>query len=347
MRYKVIVTRQIKRASTATCTLPIYMGFLMTEPNSISCTQLAETYNISHDSVNRFLERESYTPDDLYKESIQHIDNNELIISVDDTVLDKPYSQCMSLVGYFWSGKHHRSVKGINLITLYATDQSGRNLPINFRIYDKSENKTKNDYFLDMLNQILSWGANIAWITADSWYSSTANLKTIKKHGIKLMMGIDSNRKVSLEKGQWIQIRLLPEFKQGQVVWLKDFGFVQLFKTQLKEQQRFYIVHQNDGSLSYDNFNDIHLTHWKIEQYHRVIKQVCHIEKFQVRRSKLILNHIFAALMAYIEIQKRQYQNVFENIYRWQKELFRPIIKSFIDEFILDKNHLLPHQLAK
>ncbi|ENU84750.1 hypothetical protein F974_00131, partial [Acinetobacter sp. CIP 102159] len=27
------------------------MGFLMTEPNSISCTQLAETYNISHDSV--------------------------------------------------------------------------------------------------------------------------------------------------------------------------------------------------------------------------------------------------------------------------------------------------------
>ncbi|ENU88448.1 hypothetical protein F972_02253, partial [Acinetobacter sp. CIP 102529] len=28
------------------------MGFLMTEPNSISCTQLAETYNISHDSVN-------------------------------------------------------------------------------------------------------------------------------------------------------------------------------------------------------------------------------------------------------------------------------------------------------
>ncbi|MCE6005634.1 IS701 family transposase, partial [Acinetobacter junii] len=47
--------RRTKHASTATCTLPIYMGFLMKEPNSISCTQLAETYNISHDSVNRFL----------------------------------------------------------------------------------------------------------------------------------------------------------------------------------------------------------------------------------------------------------------------------------------------------
>ncbi|EXE73942.1 hypothetical protein J583_3165 [Acinetobacter baumannii 83444] len=29
----------------------------------------------------------------------------------------------MDLVSYFWSGKHHRSVKGINLITLYATDR--------------------------------------------------------------------------------------------------------------------------------------------------------------------------------------------------------------------------------
>src|SRR5690606_39247788 len=110
-----------------------YMGFLMTEPNSISCTQLAETYNISHDSVNRFLKREDYTSLDLYQEATQHIDNNKLIVSIDDTVLDKPYSQHMDLVSYFWSGKHHRSVKGINLITLYATDQNGQNIPINFR----------------------------------------------------------------------------------------------------------------------------------------------------------------------------------------------------------------------
>ena len=96
---------------------PFYMGFLMTEPNSISCTQLAETYNISHDSVNRFLEREDYTPHDLYQEAIQHIDNNKLIVSIDDTVLDKPYSQHMDLVSYFWSGKHHRSVKEL-LISL-------------------------------------------------------------------------------------------------------------------------------------------------------------------------------------------------------------------------------------
>ena len=76
---------------------------------------------------------------------------NKLIVSIDDTVLDKPYSQHMDLVSYFWSGKHHRSVKVIHLLTLYATDQNGQNIPINFRIYDKSESKTKGGVSKSML----------------------------------------------------------------------------------------------------------------------------------------------------------------------------------------------------
>ena len=159
------------------------------------------------------------------------------------------------------------------------------------------------------------------------------------------MFGIDSNRKVSLEKGNWHQIRQLPAFENGQTVWLKDFGFVQLFKTQLKEQQRFYIVYAPNEYLTLDRFQDLHASHWKIEQYHRVIKQVCHIEKFQVRRMKLIHNHIFASLMAYVQVQQIQWNDIFMNIYQWQKSLFRPIIKSFIDGFILVKNYLLPQKL--
>ena len=49
--------------------------------------------------------------------------------------------------------------------------------------------------------------------------------------------------------------------------------------------------------------------------------------------------------MAYVEIQKNQFERIFENVYRWQKKLFRPIIKDFIDDFILDKNHLLPQRI--
>src|SRR4051794_1407082 len=49
-------------------------------------------------------------------------------LSVDDTILDKPYSQegKTELVGYFWSGKQGRAVKGICLVTLLYTDLKGR-----------------------------------------------------------------------------------------------------------------------------------------------------------------------------------------------------------------------------
>ena len=40
-----------------------------------------------------------------------------------------------------------------------------------------NQSKTKNDYFMDMLSEVLSWGAKIQFITGDSWYSSTENLK--------------------------------------------------------------------------------------------------------------------------------------------------------------------------
>lgn len=63
----------------------------------------------------------------------------------------------IELVGYLWSGKHKRTVKGINLIALYYaeyyTDSSGKSYPVNFQLYDKREHKNKNDYFIEMFQE--------------------------------------------------------------------------------------------------------------------------------------------------------------------------------------------------
>ena len=115
---------------------------------------------ISHDSANRFLHRENYQPKDMFDEAAQDLCLVGGTLSVDDSVLDKPYSYSVALVDHFWSGKHHRVVKGINLVTLYYTDPAGRHMPLNFRICDKSEGKTKNDYFREMLIEVLLDSSN-------------------------------------------------------------------------------------------------------------------------------------------------------------------------------------------
>jgi hypothetical protein len=47
----------------------------------------------------------------------------------------------------------------------------GNSVPINYRIYEKKEGKTKNDYFQEMLKEVIDWGVKPRIVTGDSWYS--------------------------------------------------------------------------------------------------------------------------------------------------------------------------------
>ena len=190
----------------------------------MSCLRLAEIMSeLSHDSVNRFLLRENYTPKDLFDEVKEELIFEGGTASVDDSVVDKPYRDLKKteLLGYFWSGKHKRTVKGLNLITLYYTDIAGNAYPVNFRLYNKQEDKTKNDYFLEMMREIREWGLKPAWVTGDSWYSSLENLKFLRNEGVGFLFGVANNRKVSQEKGQEVQVQTLEIPDSGLVVYLK------------------------------------------------------------------------------------------------------------------------------
>ncbi len=342
--------RKITRPTTARCTLPMYISFLLGEPKYGSCCRLAEVMDISHDSANRFLQRECYEGKDLYNESARLLNLKGGTLSVDDSVLDKPYSQYLAFVGYFWPGKHHRSVKGINLITLYYTDTEGQHLPINFRVYDKSEGNTKNDYFREMQEEVLAWGLEPAYQTGDSWYSGVDNLKRVKNLRLGWLFAVESNRTVSVDKGHWVQVQKLDIPDDGLAVWLKDFGNVKLFRTWLKDQPRHYAVFlPDDGQLaSFDRkaFLEQHDKHWHIEQYHRAIKQVCNIENFQVRSKTAIRNHLFAALCGYVQFQKLSAMSLIDNCYSVQRNLFNEVIAGFIGTLMPTMAHLNPEFLA-
>jgi hypothetical protein len=340
------MVREISRPSTARCTLPMYMGYLLSEPNAPSCCHLSEVMGISHDSVTRFLQRETYSPSDLFNEVKCGLNLKGGVLSVDDSVLDKLYSSKMAFVGYFGSGKHHRVVKGINLITLYYCDVEGRHPPVNYRIVDKSEGKTKNEYFREMLVEVLAWGLEPISITGDSWYSGVANLKEVRDHNLGFLFALESNRLVSVEQGIWTQIQKLDIPEEGRDVWLRGFGTVKVFRTNLKEQVRHYAVHLPNGaslsSFGRDQFLWLHDRHWQIEQYHRAIKQVCHIEHFQVRTSTAIQNHLFAAICGYTHLQRLCLMDVLKNCYQLQRNLFNGVVAEFVHTFMPGKEHLNP-----
>ncbi|MFI3189818.1 MAG: IS701 family transposase, partial [Methylococcales bacterium] len=98
----------------------------------------------------------------------------------------------------------------------------------------------------------------------------------------------------------------IPE--NGLIVWLKGYGNVKLFRTQLKDQLRHTVVYLPDEEklteFNHSEFNTEHAKHWQIEQYHRAIKQVCNIENFQVWGKQATKNHLFAAICGYVQLQR-------------------------------------------
>jgi len=123
----------------------------------------------AHDAANRFLNREAFSGKDLFKEARPLLALGGGLLSVEDTVLDKPYRQegKTELGGYFWSGKQGRAVKGLCLVTLVYTDPKGVCLPVHFRVVDKAEGKTKNALFREMVEEVLGWGLRPVLVSAE------------------------------------------------------------------------------------------------------------------------------------------------------------------------------------
>ena len=150
-----------------------------------------------------------------------------------------------------------------------------------------------------------------------------------------MLFGVDKTRLVSVKKGSYCQIQDIQDWpKDGQVVYLKDFGMVRVFRQTNKNVHRYYImampkIEQLDD-LNFSDYERVHSAHWNIEQFHRAVKQLCNIEKFQVRKTQAIHTHIFCSLVAFINLELLRLSKVIKNWYQLKKEKFIDIIKEFI-----------------
>jgi hypothetical protein len=171
----------------------------------------------------------------LFHEVKGTIDREGGTVSVDDTVLDKPYSKIHPLINYFWSGNHKRVVLGVNLITLYYTDPQGLGVPVSYRLYDKTEGKTKNDYFQEMLEEVLALGVRPARATGDRWLASLGNFKFIRNKGLGFLFAIENNRQLSAARGEHSAVQRLDIPQEGRTVYLPKLGYVKVFRTYFKD----------------------------------------------------------------------------------------------------------------
>ncbi len=321
-----------------------YIEFLIHTPTNYTGTALAEhAEKVSHDSVSRFLSKSRSTARDIWNLSKQLITNDEKgYLIADDSVQNKQYSQNIELVKHQYSGAAHGLVRGIGIVNLVHSD--GKDYyPIDYRIYAPDQDgKTKNDHFQDMLiaakhdKHIQS-----KTVLMDSWYASLPNLKLIHRMNMVFFTTLKTNRLVSLSKeGGYVHLEEVKWTKEradnGLLVKLKKLPFkVKLFKLVAPNGNIDWIITNcPDRTLKTKVVEAKNKVRWKIEQFHREVKNVVGSEKCQSRKGRSQRNHIAYCYQAWLSL-KVATQEVQKSIYRLKSDLLSEYLRSVMKQPII------------
>jgi hypothetical protein len=294
-----------------------YCQYLLSSQINYTLTNLANHLaGISHDKINRYLKNEKLTPSLLWdnvKELIEREDNAYLIF--DDTVIDKRYSEEIELTRWQYSGNEHGVIRGIGLIScIYVNPKTEKFWVIDYRIYNPSEDgKTKIDHVLDMLESLIGYKAlPFSTVLMDSWYATNKIMLYIDDLGKYYYCPLKRNRLVDDTAGNedYKKIETLSwnetELKDGKIIKIKKFPGckkVKLFRVAVSTDRTDYITTNDLSQNSTDVVQQVCKIRWKIEEFHRELKQLTGIESCQCRKARIQRNHIACAILVWLRLK--------------------------------------------
>jgi len=288
-------------------TKDLYCQFLLASQRNFTATQAADLTDVSHDAITRWLTSVKLTPNLLWEHVEGLVAKEGGVVVVDDSVIAKQYSRSheLPLLSYQYSGAYHKVIQGIGLVNLVVVQQDNTCLPIDYRIYAKKvDGRTKHMHVQEMITLALHRGIRPAAVAFDTWYGSITTLKFLERNKLVWVTPLKSNRIVDYK--EHLADKEIPE--EGLVVHLKAYGFIKVFKTfsQAKGAVEYLATNKLDMTLS--DIKTVAAQRWKIEEYHRGLKQTTGIEKCQARTQRSQRNHIFCSIISFIglELQRRK-----------------------------------------
>jgi len=310
----------------------IYSDYLLSSMSYTTATGLARMVNgaLSHDQVSRFLAGELQTSAKWWqrvKPLVRDIETERGLLLFDDSIEEKPHTDENDIVCWHFDHSKDRNVKGINFLSaMYCTDKVS--IPVAVQLIAKTETyidpksgrlrrrspKSKNAYYREMLRTCVRNHLRFRYVLNDSWYASVENMKLVKTElQREFVMALKSNRKVALSAvdkaaGRFQLINTLtPSDGTLCELYLEGIEFPLLFAKQVFTNEDgstgiLYLV-TSDLTLNYLTLTTIYQKRWKVEEYHRSLKQNAALAKSPTKTVVTQTNHFFAALYAYVKLE--------------------------------------------
>ena len=249
-----------------------------------------------------------------------------------------------------YSGNAHGLIKGIAMVNcLYVNPDSCHYWIVDYRLYDpERDGKTKLDHFKEMLLSLVKTkGLAFDSVLMDSWYVTKYVMLLIEALGKVCVGPLKSDRQVDDSGGtcQYCDVAKLSwsqaELAHGKTVKIKEFlkeHKVKLFRVEVSNSRPDWVVTNDLAQNSTSDTQNVCAIRWKIEQFHKELKQLMGVEKYQFRNAKIQRNHIACAVLVWIKLT-RVAREAMTNIYKLKhgmlseylrRELRRPSIRMTI-----------------
>jgi hypothetical protein len=310
----------------------LYADYLLSSFGQTTATGLSSLVGgqISHDKVTRFLSGEDFGPKDLWrlvKRDVRSIELDDAVLIFDDTVQEKMHTDENELICWHYDHTKGRSVKGINLVNCLYHSQ-GVSIPVNFELVKKpyqfsdiktkrikrKGDRTKNEMVRDMLLAAKQQHINYRYVLFDSWFSASETLSFIVENMNKhFVSAVKANRLVAIKEsdkheGKFVAISDLDYSSQSPVqVWVKGLKFPvlvhrQVFTNKDGSKGVLYLI-CSDLDCDKEAIEAIYKKRWKVEIYHKTMKQNANLAKSPTKRVRTQANHIFMAVYATFKLE--------------------------------------------
>lgn len=313
--------------------LDLYTDYLITSTISTTSTGLSAVLDkrISHDSFTRLLNGEKYESKQLWKlvkPTVRISEIEDGILVFDDTISHKPYTDENKLICWHYDHTKGRSVKGINLLTGLYVGKNEISIPIVFDLITKEldcktkktkSETSKNKRMLNCFDQVLKNEVKFKWVITDVWFASSANMNHIHSMGKDFIMPLKNNRKVALsledkENKKFVPIESL-KLEPGicKCVYLEKIPFpVTLIKEEYVNKDlstaSLYLV-CSDEKVTYQQIITLYQKRWKVEEYHKSLKNNASLSASPTKTVKTQSNHVFMSIVAYCKLEMLKMKN--------------------------------------
>lgn len=287
-------------------------GLILLDRDQTACRITRYLPGRAHDALNYLLRRARLSPQQLMRGLVLWVQGlGPGFFSLDDVVVEKPWSLLLPWVGWAYSTTRKEKIRGLVIVVLFWSNGTLR-IPVAFRLWKPKERclpgeyRTKLDLAQEVIQDVLAWGLRPTYIVFDAWYNARRFTRFLAQHQLVWVSTLKANARVRPRKRYCAVSRFANKLALGTSfrgfhVHLRGYGKVKL------------VVVRDGATVHYLVTNALRCppkevlcrkkSRWDAEESFRDAKQLAGLEACQARMPQAAERHVALVLLSLVALQ--------------------------------------------